>query len=320
MQQIAHRVRLFALLTIPLIVAILFVSARWKIAHSKKLMVAVTTGTPLVSPIELLTWRSAPSGSVSFDIQHHLTGKAAFDALLSGDADLATVAETPLVHAAGRGIGVEIIATLATSSKNIQIIGREDRGVNQSASSLIGKIIGVPFGTNNEYYLHEFLRNHSLSPDQVSLVNFNPLELTSAIISGTVDAAVMWPPYISEVQKKLPGVVSMPSGNFYTTYYFLVAREGFSAVHPGLAQDIRDALTRCAKFIGDDIAQLAKVLHFEENILQGILPNYNFPIISSKVDLDACLNQVNWSSKGEANRAKLTADRLKMFFSQVIKN
>src|SRR5262245_59464517 len=58
-------------------------------------------------------------------VQHHPTGKAALDAVLNGEAEVATAAELPVTLAVLKGYPVTIFATLSTQT-DYAVLGRID--------------------------------------------------------------------------------------------------------------------------------------------------------------------------------------------------
>ena len=65
--------------------------------------------------------------------QPHEFGKQALDSLLEGKADLATVADTPIMFAVTRGKRICLLAVLAMSNKATAIVARRDRGITTPA-------------------------------------------------------------------------------------------------------------------------------------------------------------------------------------------
>ena len=62
-------------------------------------------------------------------LQPHTSGKAALQAVLEGRADLGTVAETPIMHAAMKGEQIYVVATIHQSEQNTVVVARQDRGI-----------------------------------------------------------------------------------------------------------------------------------------------------------------------------------------------
>ncbi len=80
-------------------------------------------------------------------LQPHASGQAALNAAPAGQADLATVAEVPVIFAAASGRPVMIIASIASQIRDQGIVARRDRGIAH-ASDFKGKRIGVTLGTS----------------------------------------------------------------------------------------------------------------------------------------------------------------------------
>lgn len=59
-------------------------------------------------------------------LQPHRSGKSALNSVLEGNADFATVAETPLMHAGIREDKIYIIATIHNSVENTVVLARKD--------------------------------------------------------------------------------------------------------------------------------------------------------------------------------------------------
>jgi NitT/TauT family transport system substrate-binding protein len=71
-----------------------------------------------------------------------------------------------------------------------------------SIPDLKGKKIAVTVGAVNHYLLNYALSKNGLKESDVSLVNMAPELTGSAFLSGSVDAAVTWEPFLSEAKAK----------------------------------------------------------------------------------------------------------------------
>ena len=71
----------------------------------------------------------------------------------------------------------------------------------QSASDLIGKRIGVKFGTYGELFVRTFLKQNRIAVTDVTLVNISPENAAQAFLSQ-VDAIHTYEPYASDTLKK----------------------------------------------------------------------------------------------------------------------
>src|SRR5438128_7053567 len=135
-------------------------------------------------------------------LQPYTTGKAALDAALEGRAELATVADIPIMFAVTKGQPVSIVATIFTGKKDPGIIGRKDKGI-VTLAHLNGKRIGVTLGTSGHFVLDTLLLLAKLSPDDVTLRDLQPQELADALLHGDVDAVATWEPYLGSLRTQL---------------------------------------------------------------------------------------------------------------------
>jgi NitT/TauT family transport system substrate-binding protein len=79
-------------------------------------------------------------------------GKASLQNLLEGRADLATVAETPVMFSILNGDKICLIANIEASPLNNGIVGRRDAGIVVPAD-LRGKRIAFTPGTTSDFFL-----------------------------------------------------------------------------------------------------------------------------------------------------------------------
>lgn len=153
------------------------------------------------------------------------SGRDALEALLSGRADLATVANTPIVRNALKGKKFKVLATIG-NSKALGVVAH--RSEVDKASSLIGKKIGVSLDTNGEFFLELFLARNNVPLSKVIKVNLDPDEMLGALIQKKVQAVATWNPYIAEIQQALGDDVTYFAGSeFFTFTWNLVASEEF---------------------------------------------------------------------------------------------
>lgn len=159
-------------------------------------------------------------------LQPYPFGKPALEAMLRGEADVATVAETPLVFAALAGAPVRVIANYASSNEH-SLIARADRDIARAAD-LRGRRVGFTFGTTSHYVLHVLLSDAGLSETEITAVDLAAPQLAAALAADRVDAVVAFPPYSSECRHALGEQArTLSAGARYTGYSSLAVRREF---------------------------------------------------------------------------------------------
>ena len=135
---------------------------------------------------------------LEISFQSFITGKQALDAVLGGNADLATVADLPLALAVLKGYKPSIICTQHSMPKMYGIVVRKDQGIS-SPKDLHGKKIGITAGTNTMYALDSFLLFHGIPRDNIKLIDMPSDQIGDAVRKGNIQAGVLWEPLLSDV-------------------------------------------------------------------------------------------------------------------------
>ena len=176
-------------------------------------------------------------------------GKPALDAVIRGEADLATVAETPLVFAILGGAKLRIAAVIGTSDRNAAIVARKSAGIAKPMD-LEGKSIGVTVGTTGEYFLNCFLVSLGLGEKDVRIVDLKPEAMIGALAGGRVAAVATWNPTLSQVNAALAGDGLLLYGDDIYTENFCVAGDGeFIRKNPEVMKAFMRALIRAESYI-----------------------------------------------------------------------
>lgn len=234
-------------------------------------------------------------------LQPYTTGKTALDVVLAGRADLATVADIPIMFAVTKGQPVSIIATIATVEKDPGIIGRKDKGV-LTLADLNGKRIGVTLGTSGHFVLDTFLIRQKLSTDDVTLRDLQPQELADALLRGDVDAVATWEPYLGALRTQL-GVNGMIfySQGIYELPWNLAGTRHYVVNHPETLKKLLRALVRAEQFYKEDPNAARQIIANAineklENLLE-VWPTYRFNVTLNQSLLLVLEDETRWAIK-----------------------
>ncbi len=179
------------------------------------------------------------------------TGKEALEAIVSGKADLATAADTPIAFQAMKDTKIYVIATLSSIENLYGIIARKDQGVS-SPKDLEGKKIGVAFGTNAHFFLDSFLLFHHIPRGAVRLTNVSNEGLADAIIKGDIQAVSTWEPLLSELRTRLGTNAAFfhdDRGQLYKLTWNVAATQNFVHENPMTVNRFLRALFKAEAFI-----------------------------------------------------------------------
>lgn len=181
-------------------------------------------------------------------VTDHASGKLALATLLSGDADVATTAETPVVFASIAQEDFRILAVIASTDNEYRIVARRDRGI-ALPSDLRGRRIGTQGGSASHFFLDSFLLKHALSVRDVVTVFMAVEDLPTALDSGEIDAFSMREPYVSQAHGMLGDrFIEFLEPGLHRRFELLVARTAWLAEHPEAAVALLRAMHAALEF------------------------------------------------------------------------
>jgi NitT/TauT family transport system substrate-binding protein len=237
----------------------------------------------------------------------HTSGRDSLNSVLEGKADLATTAETPIVHTILAGESTYTIATIGTSETNMAVIARKDRGIS-TPSDFKGKKFGATSRTNGAFFLHTILILNGISTDDVEIVDLRPEETFDALVESEVDAVSAWNPHLVRLQKELGDkAVSFYGDGIYIWTWNIVARENFVTEKPETILKIVRALIKAGEFIkekpGESRKIIADSIGMEEGLLNELWDIYDFSVTLEQSLLITLEDESRWAIKNNLTEA-----------------
>jgi NitT/TauT family transport system substrate-binding protein len=243
-------------------------------------------------------------------LQPYTTGKNALDAALEGRAELATVADIPIMFAVMKGHPVSIVATIFTEEKDPGVIGRKDKGV-LTLAHLNGKRIGVTLGTSGHFMLDALLIRQKLSTDDVTLRDLPPQELVDALLQGDVDAVATWEPYLGALRTQLGANGTIfDSEGIYEVPFNIAGTRDYVVSHPETIKKLVRALVRAERLCRDEPDAARQIIASAMNVslenLQELWPSYRFNVTLDQSLLLTLEDETRWAIKNKlTNRTNI---------------
>jgi len=154
----------------------------------------------------------------------YATGVDALNALQAGESEMVQVG-VPMIGAVLRGMDLVALgnysgnATKLGSDATMALIASESSGIKKGdLASLKGKKIAASFGTINHLYILALLEKAGLTPNDVTLVNTPPPDVTVALLAKGIDAFSGWDPWPIVALKDVPGAVEVIRGGDVISY------------------------------------------------------------------------------------------------------
>jgi NitT/TauT family transport system substrate-binding protein len=215
-------------------------------------------------------------------ISKFTTGKLAFDAVLGGAADIATVADIPIMYAAMSGQTPAVVATIERSGRSIKLLARKDEGVN-TPDDLRGKKIGTFKASSAEFFLDRFLTKHQVSLNQVTVVQLQPTDLVPAILRGDLAAISIWEPNIYVAKRELGArALVFEDPAIYTEIVNMACTEAFFKGHGPEIRAVIRALRKAEAFIKASpkaaLSTIATFTAMDQPTLESIWPAFDLTL------------------------------------------
>lgn len=180
-------------------------------------------------------------------------GVAGAEALVSGSADVAVMGDVPALIALASNRDCVLIAAYGGGEKMHSIIASGKSGITKP-TDLVGKSLGVQFGSSTHGAVYLYLEHNGIDPASVKLVNMPQKDLIEGLQSNSIDALAASEPTPTLALKKVSGAheVAVLSGLGNDYPLLLVASKAFVDAHPDAIRAIVAGTQKAVDWINTD--------------------------------------------------------------------
>lgn len=263
------------------------------------------SSAPLIVAFAQGLFRQEGVDAVSQPFQY---GRDALSAVLEGKADLAVVADTPLMTALFNGADIAMLAGISRGRRNLGIITRNESGIAR-LQDLSGKSIGLKFGTNMPYFLDAMLQTYGIESDKLKRVDVNVADIKQALDDGKIDAAVMFQPFLAELEVEMGNQVKVFYGeDVYAFRFILAGKPSYIDSHPQEIRRILKALIAANRSIqldpGKARVAVSDAVNVDMAILDKIFNPDDYVISLDQAMLIALDDQTRWAMRTGVTKTK----------------
>lgn len=250
-------------------------------------------------------------------------GKLAADALLAGEADIATSADFVLVSNSFDRGDLRVLGTVAVSDIN-ELVARKDRGISEP-SDLKGKKIGVTRKSVGEFFLGTFLTFNGLSIDDVEVVDLNPSGIVEAITTGDIDAGLSWNPNAFNMKKALgSNAISWPGQSGQGYYFILLSTDQFVNENALAIERFMKALVQAEEYVqanNEDAKEfVGRQFDYEDPYLESIWPTIDYVVGLPQALLVVMEDQARWRIESGLTDEPGVPNYLEFFYLDGLEN
>ncbi len=228
-------------------------------------------------------------------------GKDALKSVLDGKADLAVVADTPIMFALLGGADIAMLAGISQSRRALGIVAHRDRGIKQ-IQDLKGKSIGVTKGTNQTYFLDAMLQVHGIPSDKVTETDLRTDAGISAFKDGRIDAVVVYQPFLAKLEAEMGDRIKVFYGeDVYAFRFMLVGKPSYIDSHPQEVRGVLRALIAANQVIRANPIEARRsvgdALKIDDAIMVQLFEPEDYAVSLDEAMLLAMDDETRWAMK-----------------------
>ena len=175
---------------------------------------------------------------ITVETEQFQAGPAEITAMQSGSVDISQIGHG--AHSLCIQGQAKIFAFDQLSQADC-VVANKSHGI-ETGADLAGKTVGVASGTSSEIILQYVLKDAGLTTDDINTVEMDVSGMTTALISGQIDAAATWSPNTVTLEEQLGDDYLVLGTN--TDYSDEVAFPGSYVCLPEYAEENHDVLVR----------------------------------------------------------------------------
>jgi sulfonate transport system substrate-binding protein len=194
----------------------------------------------LVKKTGALEKRFATRG-LSIEWSEFSSGPPLLEALGAGALDFGPTGDVPPLFAQAAGGNLLYVGTYKGAAASSAILVHKDAAIN-TLSDLKGKKIAFKRGSSAHNFAVKALRKGGLSLDDVEQVNLAPPDAKAAFTTGSIDAWVIWDPYLAVAETDPTAKVLTTAEGIVDAWSYYLANGDFTAANPDIISAAIDEL------------------------------------------------------------------------------
>lgn len=171
-------------------------------------------------------------------------------AMASGDVSIAyALGTTPFAIAVSQGLSLKLVAISENYSESENLVARGGTGII-APRDLIGKKVGVPFGTTAHYRFMGILETFGIKENQLKIIDLTNPDVLPAFIRKDIDAGCAWEPVVSQMIEQGGHILVSSADQIrwgYSTYGIVAVSSKFAKKSPELVTKFLSVMNRSTK-------------------------------------------------------------------------
>jgi len=289
----------------------------------RKVTIAVNSTAIASAPVFLADQEPlADAEGIALDMVRFASGRFALDALMGGQADVATTADFPIVAASVNRPDLRILLTLTQSP--IRVVARSSCGITRVAD-LSGKKVGTLVGASPDYFLDRLLARQNVPAKSVTRVNLQPEDMVQALKERDVCAITIWEPFAQNAIREVGSdAVFFEDKTAYLERFNLVTTSEVIDRHradlASLVQALVQAREHLAERREDTVQAVASATANDPSVISAVWPGFTFPV-GEDTGLPGAMATIDeWLAGSQKRPARSADDMNKITDYSILRN
>lgn len=187
------------------------------------------------------------------------SGPVLLEGLNVGSLDFGTVGEAPPIFAQAAGADLVYVANQPPAPGGEAIVVPKTSTI-KNVAELKGKKVALNKGSNVHFLLVKALEKAGLKYSDVQVVFLPPADARAAFERGSVDAWVIWDPFLAAAEKQLGARQLADGKGIVANHQFYLAARGYADKHPQVIQAVIDELAKLDRWAATNAKAVAELL------------------------------------------------------------
>lgn len=215
-------------------------------------------------------------------------GPQLLEGLNVGSIDFGTVGEAPPIFAQAAGANLVYVGNEPPSPGSEAIVVPKDSKL-RSVAELKGKKVALNKGSNVHYLLVKALEKAGLSYKDIDVVYLPPADARAAFERGSLDAWVIWDPFLAAAEKQLHARVLADGKGLVNNHQFYLASRPYAEKHAEVVRLVLDEVGKVDEWGAKNPKEVAAILSTQTGLDKDIVAlaesrySYGVKPISSEV-------------------------------------
>ncbi|MCX7276691.1 MAG: sulfonate ABC transporter substrate-binding protein [Burkholderiales bacterium] len=214
--------------------------------------------------------RLAPLG-VNVTWTEFNAGPVQLEALNVGSIDFGDVGEAPPIFAQAAGAPLVYVAATAPLVASEAIVVPKASAI-QKVGDLKGKKIAYNKGSNVQFFLAKLLEKNGLAYNDVQHVHLAPADARAAFVQGSVDAWVIWDPFLAAAQKNADARLLADATGVVNNRGYYFSSRSFADKNADILRIAVEEVAAIDKWFGTDraaaAAEYAAILGLDRSVAE----------------------------------------------------